>query len=79
MKELSCVAGCNRTFPESKNLARHKKTCLHAQRIRQTARDARKESGHMRALLSRLPKPVDRKLRLQVYLCVSPLNICLYH
>ena len=66
MVQLSCVAGCSRTFPESKNLARHKKTCLHVQRLRQTSRDARKENGHMHALLGRLPKPVDRKHRLQV-------------
>lgn len=79
MTQLSCVLGCNRIFSESKNLARHKRTCLHVQRIRQIARDIRKDSGHMHALLSRLPKPLNRKHRLQVLLFVfeylsRPLN-----
>lgn len=66
MVQLACVAGCNRTFTENKNLCRHKKSCLHAQRLRQISRDARKATGRMHDLLLRLPKPLDRKHRLQV-------------
>lgn len=74
MAQISCVVGCNRTFTESKNLSLHKKTCLHVQRLRQTSREARKASGHMHNLLNHLPKPLDRKHRLQV---LSPY--CLFN
>ncbi len=66
MTQLSCVAGCNRTFTESKGLTRHKKSCLYVQRLRQASRDARKASGNMHDLLSHLPKPLRRTHRLQV-------------
>lgn len=66
MAQLSCVAGCNRTFTENRQLSRHKKFCLHVQRLRQTSKDARRASGHMHDLLSHLPKPSDRRHRLQV-------------
>ena len=75
MTQLSCVAGCNRTFTENKNLSLHKKNCLHVQRLHQASRDARKANGHLHDLLSHIPKPAHRMHRLQVLFAQSFLYL----
>lgn len=64
--QLSCVGGCERRFTETKHLSRHKKSCIYAQKQRQTALKARKNSDHIQDLLKEVPTLPDRKKRLQV-------------
>ncbi len=58
MAQLHCVVGCSRTFVENRQLSRHKKSCVHVQRLREASRDARKA----RWTYARFAKPSGKSI-----------------
>jgi hypothetical protein len=73
MPELHCVQGCSRAFSGSAYLSQHKKSCRFVQKLREKARDVRREQGLGPTVSKDVAPLIDRKQCLQVNF--SPFSI----